>query len=180
MLYTQPAVHTERWQLTNTFNSPLLTLTLALSQPLTLTIGPFPAPFGRPCVYIQIQELVAVRGCIDTFILILAIFLQKSLCFKNFVSIITSPPQNGYNVCSYILLHFISFNFLFTNKKEGNGRHASCRAAPPPRYHLPWVCTNHAPAAPASFRTTHVTHRHTGRTGLNIQHAPAVKPPKDR
>jgi len=47
---------------------------------------------------------------------------------------------------------------------------------------LGWVCTNHAPAAsaaPASFRTTHMTHWHTGRTGLNVQHAPAVKPPKD-
>jgi len=40
--------------------------------------------------------------------------------------------------------------------------------------HLKWVCINHAPAAPASVRTTN---RHTGRTGLNIQHALAVKTP---
>ena len=42
------------------------------------------------------------------------------------------------------------------------------------------VCINHAPAAPAASASFRNTHRHTGRIGLNIQHAPAVKTPKVR
>ena len=39
------------------------------------------------------------------------------------------------------------------------------------------VCINHAPAATAALASVRTTNRHTGRTGLNIQHAPAVKTP---